>query len=43
MMVGRPVLFRLEKPEVEIGEPVVRIESLVAGRVHGVDLEIAGG
>ena len=26
MMVGRPVLFRLEKPTVEIGEPVLRVE-----------------
>ncbi len=25
MMVGRPVLFRLEKPPVEIGEPVLRV------------------
>ena len=28
MMVGRPVLFRLEKPRSEIGEPVLRVEEL---------------
>ncbi len=28
MMVGRPVLFRLEKPTVEIGEPVLRVRGL---------------
>jgi general nucleoside transport system ATP-binding protein len=43
MMVGRPVLFRLEKPQVEIGEPILQVESLVAGRVHGVDLEVRAG
>src|SRR6187431_658024 len=26
MMVGRPVLFRLEKPTVQIGEPVLRVK-----------------
>ena len=35
MMVGRPVLFRLEKPEVEIGEPVLRLEGLTGGRLRG--------
>jgi general nucleoside transport system ATP-binding protein len=44
MMVGRPVLFRLEKPNVEVGEPILKIEGLeVRGRVHGVDLEVRGG
>ncbi len=43
MMVGRPVLFRLEKPQVEIGEPVVTIEGLVAGRLRGIDLEVRAG
>ena len=28
MMVGRPVLFRLEKPRSEIGEPVLRVRGL---------------
>jgi ABC-type uncharacterized transport system ATPase subunit len=44
MMVGRPVLFRLEKPEVEIGEPILRIEGLSVGeRVRDVDLEVRAG
>jgi simple sugar transport system ATP-binding protein len=43
MMVGRPVLFRLDKPHVEIGDPVVRVEGLVAGRLRGVDLEVRAG
>jgi ABC-type uncharacterized transport system ATPase subunit len=43
MMVGRPVLFRLDKPSVEIGEPVVQIQSLVAGRIKGIDLDVHAG
>ena len=44
MMVGRPVLFRLEKPRVEIGEPVLRVESLTGeGKLNGVDLEVRAG
>jgi simple sugar transport system ATP-binding protein len=44
MMVGRPVLFRLEKPEVSPGEAVLRVEDLkVAGKLHGVDLEVRSG
>ena len=44
MMVGRPVLFRLEKPQVHEGEPILRVESLsVDGRLHDIDLEIRGG
>ncbi len=44
MMVGRPVLFRLEKPAVSIGEPVLRVEELRVGtKVHGVDLEVRAG
>jgi general nucleoside transport system ATP-binding protein len=44
MMVGRPVLFRLEKPEVRVGEAVLRVEDLeVDGRVKGVDLEVRSG
>jgi general nucleoside transport system ATP-binding protein len=44
MMVGRPVLFRLEKPEVEVGEPVLRVEGLQVGdKVNGVDLEVWSG
>ena len=44
MMVGRPVLFRLEKPHVQVGEAVVVIEDLeVDGLVKGVDLEVRSG
>jgi simple sugar transport system ATP-binding protein len=44
MMVGRPVLFRLEKPEVEVGEPVLRIEELTGeGKLDGVSLEVRAG
>jgi simple sugar transport system ATP-binding protein len=43
MMVGRPVLFRLEKPTVEIGEPVARLEGLEGGRLKGLDLEVHAG
>ena len=43
MMVGRPVLFRLDKPVVEIGEPVLQVEGLKGGRLQGVDLVVRGG
>ena len=43
MMVGRPVLFRLEKPTVHIGELVLQVEGLTGGRLHGVDLEVHAG
>jgi ABC-type uncharacterized transport system ATPase subunit len=45
MMVGRPVLFRLDKPEVERGDPVLRVEGLrdESGKLHGVDLEVRAG
>jgi ABC-type uncharacterized transport system ATPase subunit len=43
MMVGRPVLFRLDKPKIEIGEPIVTIEGLAAGRLRGIDLEVRAG
>jgi general nucleoside transport system ATP-binding protein len=43
MMVGRPVLFRLEKPQVEIGEAVLRLEDLVGGRLHQLSLEVRAG
>jgi general nucleoside transport system ATP-binding protein len=44
MMVGRPVLFRLEKPDVTVGEPILKVEGLeVTGRLHDVDLEVRGG
>jgi simple sugar transport system ATP-binding protein len=44
MMVGRPVLFRLDKPVVEIGEPVLRVENVsLGGRLHSVDLQVRAG
>jgi general nucleoside transport system ATP-binding protein len=44
MMVGRPVLFRLEKPTVQLGPPILRVEGLhVARRVRGMDLVVHAG
>jgi ABC-type uncharacterized transport system ATPase subunit len=44
MMVGRPVLFRLDKPSVKIGAPVLRVTALAAeGKLNGVDLEVHAG
>ena len=43
MMVGRPVLFRLEKPPTKIGEQVLRLEDVHAGRLHGLDLVVHAG
>ena len=44
MMVGRPVLFRLEKPQVELGEPILRVEGLEApGKLNGLSLEVRAG
>jgi general nucleoside transport system ATP-binding protein len=44
MMVGRPVLFRLDKPQVEIGEPVLRVDGLTGeGKLNGIDLEVRTG
>ena len=44
MMVGRPVLFRLEKPTVEIGEPVLRVENLTGeGKLRGLSLQVRAG
>jgi ABC-type uncharacterized transport system ATPase subunit len=44
MMVGRPVLFRLDKPIASPGEPVLRVEELMApGKLNGVTLEVRAG
>ena len=44
MMVGRPVLFRLEKPAVEPGAPVLEVHGMTCdGKVHGVDLAVRAG
>jgi simple sugar transport system ATP-binding protein len=44
MMVGRPVLFRLQKPQVEIGETVLRLDDLHGeGKLNGLSLEVHAG
>ena len=44
MMVGRPVLFRLEKPVGRMGDLVLRIEDVAAeGMLFGVSLDVRGG
>src|SRR5439155_4256182 len=43
MMVGRPVLFRLEKPKTKIGEAVLQLEGLRGGRLRGMSLEVRAG
>ena len=44
MMVGRPVMFRLDKPTVSVGDAILRIDGLqVADQVNGLDLEVRGG
>jgi simple sugar transport system ATP-binding protein len=43
MMVGRPVLFRLDKPEVEPGEPVLELNDLRGGRLQGLSLQVRAG
>src|SRR5918996_73351 len=41
MMVGRPVLFRLQKPDVEIGEPILEVEGLLGeGKLNGIGLQV---
>jgi simple sugar transport system ATP-binding protein len=43
MMVGRPVLFRLEKPDRAPAEVALRLEDLRGGRLHGLSLEVRRG
>ena len=43
MMVGRPVLFRLDKPSVEIGAPVMEVNDLRGGRLNGLSLQVKEG
>ena len=44
MMVGRPVLFQLEKPQVQVGEPVLEVDDLHLGNhLHGITLEVGAG
>lgn len=44
MMVGRPVLFRLAKPDIVPGEPILQVEDLACdGRLAGVSFRIRAG
>jgi ABC-type uncharacterized transport system ATPase subunit len=43
MMVGRPVLFRLDKPKVEAGDPVLQLEDLHGERLRGLSLTVRAG
>jgi general nucleoside transport system ATP-binding protein len=44
MMVGREVLFRLDKPDVETGPPILQVEGLSVGNeLHDVSFEVRGG
>jgi ABC-type uncharacterized transport system ATPase subunit len=44
MMVGREVLFRLEKPEGKPGDPILKVEGLEDGdQLHGIHLEVRAG
>jgi general nucleoside transport system ATP-binding protein len=43
MMVGRPVLFRLDKPKREAGDPVLQLEDLHGGRLRGLSLTVRSG
>ncbi|MEA2435288.1 MAG: ral nucleoside transport system ATP-binding protein [Actinomycetota bacterium] len=44
MMVGRPVLFRLDKPAIEMGEPILEIESIsLDTTLNEVGLAVHGG
>jgi general nucleoside transport system ATP-binding protein len=44
MMVGRAVLFELDKPEVRLGEPVLQVQDLVLGdRLREINLDVRAG
>ncbi len=43
MMVGRPVLFRLEKPSVAPGEAVLELDDLRGGGLQGLSLDVRAG
>ena len=44
MMVGRPVLFRLDKPTVSVGDPVLRLENVALGTaLRELSLEVRAG
>jgi general nucleoside transport system ATP-binding protein len=44
MMVGREVLFRLEKPDVDAGKPVLEVQGItLSGKLHDIDLQVRAG
>ena len=44
MMVGRPVLFSLDKPDVQPGEPILELRGVELGTsLKGIDLTVRGG
>ena len=43
MMVGRPVLFRLERPDVDIGAPVLEVDEVRTGRLQGFSVQVRSG
>jgi ABC-type uncharacterized transport system ATPase subunit len=43
MMVGRPVLFRLEKPRVAIGDAVLEVDDVSTGRLQGLSVQVRAG
>jgi ABC-type uncharacterized transport system ATPase subunit len=44
MMVGRKVLFRVQKPDLTIGRPVLEVDGLTVGDVlHEIELEVRAG
>jgi general nucleoside transport system ATP-binding protein len=44
MMVGRKVLFRLDKPDVQAGKAILQVEDLVVGAdLRGVSFEVKAG
>ena len=43
MMVGRPVLFRLDRPHVQPGDVTLRLADLRGDRLQGLSLEVRAG
>lgn len=44
MMVGRPVLFQLDKPDAAPGEPILELKNLSCeGKLHDIDLTVHAG
>ena len=43
MMVGRPVLFRLEKPQVRTGDAILEVDDVRTGRLQGLSVHVRAG